>query len=102
MLLGPHEVLTCGHAEVGVPDGAAARPQHEDDPGQLRPGGLGAGHDRARTEPGEPRRLLQAPGGELVTIAQRLAELGITLPPVTAPLASYVPAVRTGDLVYSS
>lgn len=32
----------------------------------------------------------------------RLAELGITLPPVTAPLAAYVPAVRTGNLVYTS
>jgi enamine deaminase RidA (YjgF/YER057c/UK114 family) len=37
-----------------------------------------------------------------VSVADRLAELGITLPPVTAPLASYVPAVRTGDLVYTS
>lgn len=32
----------------------------------------------------------------------RLAELGIILPPVTRPLAAYVPAVRTGDLVYTS
>ena len=32
----------------------------------------------------------------------RLAELGITLPPVATPLAAYVPAVRTGDLVYTS
>jgi enamine deaminase RidA (YjgF/YER057c/UK114 family) len=36
------------------------------------------------------------------TPLQRLAELGITLPPVVPPLASYVPAVRTGNLVYSS
>ena len=35
-------------------------------------------------------------------ISARLAELGITLPPVTAPLAAYVPAVRTGNLVYTS
>jgi enamine deaminase RidA (YjgF/YER057c/UK114 family) len=35
-------------------------------------------------------------------IGDRLAELGITLPPVTAPLASYVPAVRTGNLIYTS
>jgi len=35
-------------------------------------------------------------------VADRLAELGIALPPVTAPLASYVPAVRTGNLVYTS
>lgn len=32
----------------------------------------------------------------------RLAELGLTLPPVAVPVAAYVPAVRVGDLVYSS
>jgi enamine deaminase RidA (YjgF/YER057c/UK114 family) len=32
----------------------------------------------------------------------RLAELGIELPAPVAPLASYLPAVRTGDLVYTS
>lgn len=32
----------------------------------------------------------------------RLAELGITLPAVATPLAAYVPAVRTGNLVYTS
>jgi enamine deaminase RidA (YjgF/YER057c/UK114 family) len=32
----------------------------------------------------------------------RLAELGITLPPVATPVGSYVPAVRTGSLVYTS
>jgi enamine deaminase RidA (YjgF/YER057c/UK114 family) len=32
----------------------------------------------------------------------RLAELGLELPPVTAPMAAYVPAVRTGSLVYTS
>jgi enamine deaminase RidA (YjgF/YER057c/UK114 family) len=32
----------------------------------------------------------------------RLAELGVTLPEVTAPLASYVPAVRSGNLVLTS
>ena len=33
---------------------------------------------------------------------QRLADLGITLPAVATPVAAYVPAVRTGDLVYTS
>lgn len=33
---------------------------------------------------------------------ERLAELGLSLPPVATPLAAYVPAVRSGDLVYSS
>ncbi|BAV39661.1 RidA family protein [Mycobacterium ulcerans] len=32
----------------------------------------------------------------------RLAELGITLPQVAAPLAAYVPAVRTGNLIYTA
>jgi len=34
--------------------------------------------------------------------AERLAELGLTLPPVVAPVAAYVPAVRTGLFVYTS
>lgn len=33
---------------------------------------------------------------------ERLAELGLELPDVTAPVAAYVPAVRTGDLVFIS
>ncbi|OBF05217.1 RidA family protein [Mycobacterium sp. 852002-10029_SCH5224772] len=32
----------------------------------------------------------------------RLSELGLALPEVVAPLASYVPAVRTGSLVYTA
>ncbi|MEU5693533.1 RidA family protein [Actinosynnema sp. NPDC020468] len=32
----------------------------------------------------------------------RLAELGVELPPVAAPLAAYVPAARTGTLVFTS
>ena len=35
-------------------------------------------------------------------IADRLAELGLTLPAVAAPVATYVPAVRSGNLVYTS
>jgi enamine deaminase RidA (YjgF/YER057c/UK114 family) len=34
--------------------------------------------------------------------ADRLAALGLTLPPVTAPVAAYVPALRTGSYVYVS
>jgi enamine deaminase RidA (YjgF/YER057c/UK114 family) len=36
------------------------------------------------------------------TPESRLAALGLTLPAVATPLAAYVPAVRTGDHVYSS
>ena len=32
----------------------------------------------------------------------RLADLGLALPEVVPPLATYVPAVRTGDLVFTS
>ena len=34
--------------------------------------------------------------------AARLAGLGLVLPPVVAPLAAYVPAVRSGALVYTA
>ena len=37
-----------------------------------------------------------------MTASERLAELGIILPAVAKPLAAYVPAVRTGTLVYTS
>jgi enamine deaminase RidA (YjgF/YER057c/UK114 family) len=33
---------------------------------------------------------------------QRLEELGLTLPSVVPPVAAYVPAVRTGNLVWTS
>ena len=36
------------------------------------------------------------------TPAQRLAGLGLTLPAVAAPVAAYVPVVRTGNYVYTS
>lgn len=36
------------------------------------------------------------------TVAQRLTTLGLTLPEVAAPVAAYVPAVRSGDYVYTS
>jgi len=37
-----------------------------------------------------------------MSVSARLKELGIELPEVAKPLASYVPAVRTGNLVYTS
>lgn len=38
----------------------------------------------------------------MATPEQRLAELGLELPEVVTPLASYVPAVRSGSYVYTS
>ena len=37
-----------------------------------------------------------------MSVSQRLAELGIDLPPVVPPVAAYVPATVHGDLVYTS
>jgi enamine deaminase RidA (YjgF/YER057c/UK114 family) len=37
-----------------------------------------------------------------VTASARLAELGLSLPPVAQPVAAYVPAVLTGNYVYTS
>lgn len=36
------------------------------------------------------------------TPEDRLAELGLDVPDVVAPVAAYVPAVRTGDYVYTA
>lgn len=38
----------------------------------------------------------------MATTSERLAELGITLPTVAAPVAAYVPAVQTGNQVWTS
>lgn len=38
----------------------------------------------------------------MTTVADRLAERGLTLPPVAKPLAAYVPAIRTGKYVMTS
>ena len=37
-----------------------------------------------------------------MAVADRLDELGLTLPVVAAPVGAYLPAVRTGALVYTS
>ncbi len=36
------------------------------------------------------------------SISNKLAELGLQLPEVPKPVAAYVPAVRTGDVVFVS
>ncbi len=42
------------------------------------------------------------PAGPVSAVEQRLAELGLDLPEVAAPVAAYVPAVVTGNYVYTS
>ncbi len=44
----------------------------------------------------------QPPGRQQRTPSARLAELRIGLPDVVPPVAAYVPAVRTGNLVYTA
>ena len=36
------------------------------------------------------------------TPEERIADLGLEIPPVIRPLASYVPTIRTGSLVYTA
>ena len=38
----------------------------------------------------------------MTKLDDRLAELGLAIPPVAKPVAAYVPAVITGNLVYTS
>lgn len=40
--------------------------------------------------------------GAQSAVETRLAELGLTLPPVTTPVAAYVPAILDGDRVHTS
>lgn len=44
--------------------------------------------------------LVPARAAEVTTPAQRLATLGLTLPAVSPVIANYVPAVRSGNLVF--
>ncbi|ABY24518.1 translation initiation inhibitor [Renibacterium salmoninarum ATCC 33209] len=44
----------------------------------------------------------QASAAATSAVEQRLEELGLTLPPVPAPVAAYVPAVISGNHVYTS
>ncbi|MGH3453592.1 MAG: RidA family protein [Nocardioidaceae bacterium] len=39
---------------------------------------------------------------DAMTPEQRLAEQGLTVPDVVQPVAAYIPAVRTGSLVYTA
>src|SRR5690606_27681791 len=89
-----------GH-HVGVRNGSAHHPRHEGDPRPVGRGRVGAraGRQRARRW---SRGLPQAAAGAVVSVAARLAELGLRLPEVATPVAAYVPAVRSGKYVYTS
>src|SRR3954452_2385376 len=90
---------------MGIPHGAGAGARDQADPRQLRRGRVGTGAGRAGHEPREPGRLLQASprrGAAVSTREERLAELGLSVPEVPKPVAAYIPAVRSGDHVYTS
>ena len=38
----------------------------------------------------------------MIDVRAKLAEKGLTLPVASKPLAAYVPAVRTGNLVFTA
>jgi enamine deaminase RidA (YjgF/YER057c/UK114 family) len=46
--------------------------------------------------------MTQSQQSRISAVEERLAELGLTLPEVVAPVAAYVPAVVSGDYVYTS
>jgi len=52
--------------------------------------------------PASFERALALPRMSSSAIQAKLAELGITLPPVAVPAASYLPFARTGNLVFLS
>src|ERR1700736_5505941 len=62
---------------------------------------MGAGRGDSRAQLRAAGRLPEA-GEVMSSAAEQLAALGLTLPPVTTPVAAYVPAVRTGSYVYVS
>ncbi|MFA7323275.1 MAG: RidA family protein [Candidatus Nanopelagicales bacterium] len=37
-----------------------------------------------------------------MSVESRLAEIGLTIPEIAAPVAAYVPAVRTGNVIHTS
>jgi enamine deaminase RidA (YjgF/YER057c/UK114 family) len=41
-------------------------------------------------------------GGPMSQVEQRLSAIGVTLPTPTAPVANYVPCVRSGSVIYIS
>ncbi len=46
--------------------------------------------------------VVAAAPADRVPVATRLAELGLNLPPVSAAAGAYIPAVATGNLVYTA
>src|SRR5690606_7790078 len=103
------------HDDMGIRHCALADARHQADPRPVGSRRVGAGDRAARPDRGTARRLPQAPQGlsgpdreERVMTEpatdwrNNLERLGLRLPAVAAPVAAYIPAVRTGSLVYTS
>ena len=56
----------------------------------------------AAEEPGSAQAAATAVRPQAASPEQRLRELGIELPPPPRPVAAYVPAVRTGNLLFTA
>jgi len=68
-----------------------------------QPDAVQPGDEQAENVPGDDGEAAEPAPVELSgPPSQRLAQLGLSLPAVPAPVADYVPAVRTGDLVHTS
>ena len=69
---------------------------------------LAAGGALALTPIGEAQRLAASsanqtkPDASGVSPERRVRELGLELPPITTPVATFVPAVQVGDMLYVS
>ena len=90
-----------GYEDLGEAQPDEAQPDEsqpdESQPDESQP-------DEAQPDEAQPDEA-EVPDGPAVLSgppSQRLAQLGLVLPGVPAPLADYVPAVRTGDLVHTS
>src|SRR6516165_4015506 len=84
---------------LGIRHSATADPCDQADPRPMGRRRVGVGGGAAGSDRRAARRLPQAAE---MSVRERLAELGLELPAVAKPLAVYVPAVRTGNLVYTS
>ncbi len=77
------------------PEPAAGSDASTEDGGRVSEEAAAPASSPPATAP-EPAPVLEGPP------AARLAQLGISLPPAPASVAAYVPALRSGDLVFTS
>ena len=86
---------------MGVCNYAAIAAQRDSDSKYLGKSGLGAGSGDHRPA-GRADRVFKEAGNRVSKIEQKLAELGHTLPEVATPAGSYLPAMISGNLVFTA